>query len=264
MLLECINAIRHICGICKREKNVGGRRSGGRKKMMRMFVAAVFACSALLMCKAEDAAMSATPLILLTTAEMPPYSYRDEKTGEIVGEEIDIARAAASKLGRPLEIRTAKFPELLPMVSEGKADFAAAEIIITEGRLQTVDFSIPYATEGGMFLYRAGEPMPTMIRAERMRVAVMDASIYDFYLSLHGLDPIRYKSYAPAIEALKEKRIDAIFYDSCTVRHVAAQSNGELAASRMETREHFGIAVRKGNVKLKAALDEVIAARRKK
>ena len=214
--------------------------------------------------EAKDEAPPAPPLVLLTTAEMPPYSYRDKETGEIVGEEIDIAREAAAKLGRPLEVRTAKFPELLPMVSEGKADLAAAEIIITEGRLQSVDFSEPYATEGGMFLYRAGEPMPTMIRAERMRIAVMDASIYDFYLSLHGIDPVRFDSYDVAIKALREKRVDAVFYDSCTVRLVAEASGGELAASRLETRERFGIAIRKGNKELKAALDEVIKARRAK
>ena len=236
----------------------------GRKIKARWLAAVAVALAALLAWGAEDAAKSEPPLILLTTAEMPPYSYRDETTGEIVGEEIDIAREAAAKLGRTLVVRTAKFPELLPMVSAGKADFAASEIIITEGRRRTVDFSIPYATEGGMFLYRAGEPMPTMIRAERMRIAVMDASIYDFYLSLHGVDPVRYDSYSAAIKDLKEGRVDAVFYDSCTVRLVAERSGGELAASRLETRERFGIAVRKGNAALKAALDEVIAARREK
>ena len=232
--------------------------------------AAVLAAVALTLfaagCGGERAAPAASrdpdgPLVLVTTGEMPPYSYRDEKTGEIVGEEIEIARAAAVKLGRALEIRTATFPELIPMVSAGEADFAAAEIIITEGRRQSVDFSEPYATEGGMFLYRAGEPMPTVPRASRMRIAVMDASIYDFYLSSHGVDPIRYESYPPAIEALRERRVDAVFYDSCTVRLVAEQSGGEFAASSLETRENFGIAVGKGNAVLKAALDEAIAER---
>ena len=204
------------------------------------------------------------PLVLVTTGEMPPYSYRDETTGEIVGEEIDIARAAAVKLGRALEIRPVKFPELIPMVSAGEADLAAAEIIITEGRRQSVDFPEPYATEGGMFLYRAGEPMPTIPHAERMRIAVMDASIYDFYLSSHGVDPIRYDSYPPAIEALREKRVDAVFYDSCTVRLVAEESGGEFTASELETRDLFGIAVGKGNSVLKTALDEAIAERRAK
>ena len=204
------------------------------------------------------------PLVLVTTGDTPPYSYRDKETGVIIGLEIDIAREAASKLGRTLEVRIAKFPELLPMVSEGKADLAASGITITEGRLQTVDFSMPYATEGGMFLYRAGEPTPTMTRAELMRIAVMDASTYDFYLSSHGIDPVRIDKLDTAMKALREGRVDTVFYDSCTVRFVAEQSGGEFAVSKLETRENFGIAVGKGRSSLKAALDEAISERRSK
>jgi polar amino acid transport system substrate-binding protein len=203
-------------------------------------------------------------LVLVTTTYTPPYSYVDEETGEIVGDEIDIAREAAAKFGCTLEIRKATFPQLLPMVSAGEADLAASGITITEGRRQTVDFSIPYTTEGGMFLYRAGEPMPTMITAERMRVATMSASTYDFYLSARGIDPVRFDTFEEAKKALDDGRIDAVFFDSCSVRIVAEQSGGKLAASRLETRENFGIAVRKGNAALKAALDEAIAARRAK
>lgn len=209
-------------------------------------------------------AAAAQTLVLVTTATTPPYSYHDAVTGEIVGLEIDIAREAAAKLGCTLEIRTAKFPELLPMVNEGAADIAASGITITEGRLQTVDFSIPYASEGGMFLYRANEPMPTMIRAETMRIGTMDASTYDFYLSAHNLDPVRYDVFPQGIADLRGRKIDAMFYDSCSVKVVAEQSGGEFAVSRLETRENFGLAVRKGNALLKAALDESIEARRAK
>lgn len=199
-------------------------------------------------------------LLLVTTTDTRPYSYCDDETGEIVGLEIDIARAAAAKLGCKLEIRKEKFPNLLTMVSAGEADMAASGITITEGRLQTVDFTVPYATEGGMFLYRAGEEMPTMIRAEKMRIGTMDASTYDFYLTSHGLDPVRYGSYVDAMDDLRAKRLDAMFFDSCAVRIDAENSNGEFAASRLETRENFGIAVRKGDTRLKKALDMVITA----
>ena len=211
---------------------------------------------------APAAADPDAPLVLVTTAQTPPYSYRDEATGEIVGEEIEIARAAAGRLGRTLEVRIAKFPELLPMVGAGEADLAASGITITEGRRQTVDFSEPFVTEGGMFLYRAGETEPTMFRAERMRVATIDASTYDFYLTSHGVDPMRYETFDAAMEAFRERRVDTVFYDSCTVRLVAEESGGEIAASPLQTRENFGIAVRKGNAALKAALDAAIAERR--
>ena len=112
-----------------------------------------------------------------------------------------------------------------------------------------------------MFLYRASDRMPTMILAEKIRVATMDASTYDLYLTSHNIDPIRYDSYARAVADLKANRLDAVFFDSCTVRLDAERSGGALAASRLETRENFGIAVRKGNTRLKAALDEVIASR---
>ena len=202
------------------------------------------------------------PLVLVTTGQTPPYSYRDDATGEIVGEEIEIARAAAAKLGRSLEVRIARFPELLPMVGSGEADLAASGITITEGRRQTVDFSDPFATEGGMFLYRAGETAPSVFRAERLRVATIDASTYDFYLTSHGVDPMRFETFDSAMEAFRERRVDTVFYDSCTVRLVAEESGGTIAGSPLQTRENFGIAVRKGNAALKAALDGAIAERR--
>ena len=210
---------------------------------------------------APAAADPKAPLVLVTTGQTPPYSYRDEATGEIVGEEIEIARAAAERLGRALEVRIARFPELLPMVGAGEADLAASGITITEGRRQTVDFSEPFVTEGGMFLYRAGETEPTMFRAERMRVATIDASTYDFYLTSHGVDPMRYETFDAAMEAFRQRRADTVFYDSCTARIVAEESGGAIAASPLQTRENFGIAVRKGNAELKAALDAAIAER---
>lgn len=201
------------------------------------------------------------PLVLITSTDTPPYSYEDEETGEIIGIEIDIARAAAAKLGRELVVRWEKFPDLLPKVNAGEADMAASTITITEGRRQAVDFSEPYAHEGGMFLYRAGERMPTMILAESLRIATIDSSTYDFYLSSHNIDPIRYDSYRTAVADLKQRKIDAVFFDSSAVRVLVSESGGELASSRMEFRENFAIALRKGNKALKDALDEVVRER---
>ena len=199
--------------------------------------------------------------IVVTTAETPPYSYRDPQTGEVIGIEVDIVREAAAKLGREVEYKILKFEYLLMAVKSGEADLAVSGISITEPRKRDVDFSVPYAYDGGRFLYRAGEAVPTMVLAETMRVGVLEATTYDFYLCAHGIDPVRFWSYNEMLKALYENRIDAAFNDGVVMVSAAQESNGVLAVTNFETRENFGIAVRKELPELRDALDEVILAR---
>lgn len=199
-------------------------------------------------------------LVLVVSGEAPPYSYIDDD-GSIVGLEVDIAKAAAAALGRTLVTRKLEFEDLLPALRDGLADMAASGLTITEGRRKTVDFTDSYATEGGAFLYRTGEPMPTMIRAEQLRMGTVDSMTLDFYLTRHGIDAIRYRSCAAAIQDVLDGKIDALFYDSCSLKADAEKFGGRLSVSKLETREPYGIAVRKGCPELMAALNAAIAER---
>ena len=204
------------------------------------------------------------PLILAVMPEIPPYAYIDRKTGEIRGIDIDIVKAAAARLGRPLKIRRVPFSDVVPSVKDGRADFAAAGLTITEGRRRNVDFSIPYATEGTAFLYRTGETVPTMIVAETARVAVVESMVHDFYLTRHGIDPRRYSSLDEALAALMSHEVDMIAYDRPAVKTVADASNGRLSVTPLETRELYGIAVRKDRPDCLAAVNSVIMERKSK
>ena len=201
-------------------------------------------------------------LVAVTVADSPPFSYRDPETGEITGLEIDIMREAASKLGRSLEVRVCPFDELIADVKNGTADMAASSFSITDARREVVDFSIPYDFGGGRFLYRAGEPEPSMILAERLRVATVESMTYDFYLCAHGIDPVRFRTYPETVEALKAGMVDAVMFDGSAVLRAAELSGGTLAASRLESRERLAIVVRKGMIELKTVLDEVIFERK--
>lgn len=200
-------------------------------------------------------------IVVVTPADMAPYSYYDEEAKEFKGIEIDFVRTAAKKLGRKVEVRRCPFDELLGRVKSGEADVAVSVITITDARKEDVDFSIPYETGGASFLYRVGDPMPTMIRAETLRVAAVESMTHDFYLSVHGIDPIRFEVYQDAVEALNKGLVDTVFFDDGVVRHTAETSGGKLAASRRETREHFALAIRKGMPELMAAINAAIAER---
>lgn len=83
-------------------------------------------------------------LVMATNAEFPPYEYHDG--GEIVGVDVEFARAICDKLGYELKIEDMAFDAIIAAVQSGKADFGAAGMTITEERLMTIDFTDSYVT----------------------------------------------------------------------------------------------------------------------
>lgn len=81
-------------------------------------------------------------LVMATNAEFEPYEYHEGD--EIVGIDVDIARAICDKLGYELKIEDMEFDSILPSVDAGKADFGAAGMTVTEERKQNVDFTDTY------------------------------------------------------------------------------------------------------------------------
>ncbi len=83
------------------------------------------------------------PLVVLSDLENPPFAWVDDD-GAPRGRDVEMMRAIASRLGRPLEWRRMPFPELLPSIAAGKGDVVCATIGITPERAERVAFSRPY------------------------------------------------------------------------------------------------------------------------
>ena len=203
-------------------------------------------------------------LVLAISPELPPYAYMDTNRGATCGIDVDIVKAAAERLRRPLKIVEMPFDRLIPAVRDLEADFAAGAITITDGRRHEVEFSIPYAEEGAVFIYHADGLVPTMVRAEGMRVGAVESMTQDFYLTRHGIDPFRYGTIEQAINALRSHKVDTVFYDRSILAEVAKSSGGKLAITPLETRENYGIAVRKDRTDYIEAVNAVIRERKAK
>ena len=201
-------------------------------------------------------------LLLFVSVGAPPYVYCDETTGEIRGCDIDIARAAAEKLGLKIEIRPMPFAEIIPAVKAGKADFAASSITITPARERDVNFTESYGSGGSAFLYRAGETRPTAALGNAIRIGTQETSSCQFFLSDHGIDAILYPKYEDALIDFEKGRLDAVFSDAESIRVAVEKSGGKYMMTPLFTRERYGLAVRKDFPELLAALNEVIRARK--
>ena len=201
-------------------------------------------------------------LVFVTTLGSAPYAYLDETTKEYAGIDVDIARATAEKLGIPLKIVPMEFADLLPSVKSGKADFAANAITITPARARDVAFSRHYASDGSAFLYRVGSVVPTVPRAGRLRIGCQNASTCQFYLCYHDIDPYCFNEYDDAVEEFRKGNLDAVFHDAEAVRETVRASEGIYAITPLETRENYGVAVRKDYPALLEAVNQVVAERR--
>lgn len=91
-------------------------------------------------------------LVMATNAAFEPYEYYVSQ--EIVGIDVDMARAVCDILGMELKIEDMEFDSIINAVTSGKADIGVAGLTITEDRLENVDFTDPYTTATQVIVVR--------------------------------------------------------------------------------------------------------------
>jgi ABC-type amino acid transport substrate-binding protein len=80
-----------------------------------------------------------------TDPTWPPYQLLDNQTGKIVGFEIDLANAAAAKLGLTIDWQNVGFDNIILSVQGGQLDMGVSGFSITPDRLNQVSFTIPHS-----------------------------------------------------------------------------------------------------------------------
>jgi len=95
-------------------------------------------------------------IVVGTSGNMPLMS---EKliTGELVGFDIDMAKALAETIGVKLELKTMPFDQLIPALEQGKVDLVLSNMTMTVDRNMRVAFAGPYFVSGKCLVTREQE-----------------------------------------------------------------------------------------------------------
>jgi len=96
---------------------------------------------------ALDRILEKGELVVGTSGQQPPMSVK-AKSGEIIGLDIDIARAVAQGLGIEVQFVAMPFADLLPALEDGKVDMVISGMTITPNRNRNVAFVGPYYVSG--------------------------------------------------------------------------------------------------------------------
>jgi polar amino acid transport system substrate-binding protein len=124
----------------------------GLRKLLACALVASVAALALLAAVAEaqdrlEAIKKRGTLTVGTSSGYYPFEMVDKKN-ELVGFDVDIAKAIAKELGVKLEWHNYAFAGLIPALQANKVDMVLAGMTATEKRKETVDFSDPYFIAG--------------------------------------------------------------------------------------------------------------------
>ncbi len=197
------------------------------------------------------------PLVMITEAGFPPYEYVEN--GEVVGVDVDICQAIADKLGRPLVVVSTNFDAIVATLLGGGADLAAAGITVTEERKEHLDFSMPYATSGIVFISRKGAEYKDIASAKGKRIGVQSGTTSDQFCTEElEVVPQRFDTPSQAAEALKAGKVDLIIVDIDPARNIAGNDEALVISSELLCMEEFAIAVKKGNGELLASINETL------
>ena len=196
----------------------------------------------------------------------PPFSAVDEN-GELVGFDIEIARALCAEMGAECELVQQDWDGIIPALLAKKYDAIIASMSNTEERRQQVGFTERYYKDGAKFVRKkGGEGRVSYAGLEGKKVGVQRGTVTDSFLTAEfkGADVRRYDTLENAHLDLSQERLDLVLADQFVQADwVKKNSEYETVGSTYTNSKYFGdiaIAVRKEDEALRVKLNDAIKA----
>jgi polar amino acid transport system substrate-binding protein len=185
-----------------------------------------------------------------TAASMPPLNMTTRR-GEVIGLDIDLARAMAEALKVRLRLVTIPFPDLLPALEAGKVDAVISGMTITPERSLRAAFVGPYFVSGKSLLARADGPVPGKAPDElndpSIRLAALrDSTSQQFAERVMPRARLSLvQNYDEGTALVVQDRVDAMVADFpvCVFSVFRYPDRGLYALVNPLTREPLGIAL---------------------
>ncbi|MGL5344459.1 MAG: arginine ABC transporter substrate-binding protein [Plesiomonas sp.] len=196
-------------------------------------------------------------------ATYPPFESTNEKN-EIVGFDVDLAKALCAELKAECTFSNQAFDSLIPGLKFRRYDAAISAMDITDDRLKQVDFTKPYYDNAAIFISQKGKFADVSALKDK-KVGVQNGSTHQTYINeqMKNLKAVPYGSYQNAVIDMKNGRVDAVFGDTAVIAEWLKQDKsltpvGQPVTDKAYFGQGFGIAVNKGNTALLTQLNTAL------
>ncbi|CRZ17662.1 ABC transporter permease subunit [Mycolicibacterium neworleansense] len=213
----------------------------------------------------DEPLKSAGVLRVGTEGVYTPFSYHDATTGQLVGYDVDVARAVAEKIGVNLEFVETPWDSIFAALEANRFDVVANEVTITPERQAKYDLSEPYSVGEGVIVTRSDDNSIKTLADLKGKVAAENAtSNWSEIARNAGARVEAVEGFTQAIKLLNQGRVDVVVNDSIAVYAYLAETNDKSVkiAGTVGEKSEQGFAARKDSgllPELNQALDELRA-----
>ena len=233
------------------------------KKILTFLVVSLLAV-ALFGCSSNE--KESNVLTMATEATFEPYEYYDGE--EIVGIDVEIAKAIAEKLGKELEVIDIEFDAIVSSVQAGKYDMGMAGLTVTDERKQQVNFSDSYANGVQVIIVKEGSPITSVddlfVEGNNYVVGVQSGTTAFIYatgdIEDAGLGTVKsFQKNTDTATALVNDQIDCIIIDNEPAKKIVENNAGLKILDTEYSNEEYAIAINKDNIQLYTEVNEALA-----
>ena len=195
-------------------------------------------------------------LVMGTNAEFEPFEYREND--EIVGYDVDTAKAIADFVGMDFSVEDMAFDSLITALNSGQIDMVVAGMSVTGERLEQVNFSNPYYRAAQVIIVpKEGATVASSADLAGKKIGVQEGTTGDIYVeeNVENADLNRFKKAVDAAIDLANGRLDAVVLDEQPALRIVAQNDALTVLDEALTEEEYAIAGRKDNPELLSAIN---------
>jgi polar amino acid transport system substrate-binding protein len=206
------------------------------------------------------------PIKIGTDATFKPMEYKDEKTGAIIGFDVDMFNAICAELGCTASFENVAFDGILVGLGAKKYDIVVSSVTITDGRKKEYLFSDPYINAGQIVAVRIDEKVimgsETITKTSRIGVQLGTTGEEEGKKISQkvGASVKSYDDITLAFADLAAGRLDCVINDSpITADYIASNPAAKLkTVGKVFTEEYYGIVFRQADTALQARVNAAL------
>lgn len=235
------------------------------KKVFALLFMLVGIVSVLAACGSSDESSSdkKDKLVIGIDDQFAPLGFRDD-SNEIVGFDIDLAKAAAKEMNVDVEFQPIDWSTKESELASGRIDLIWNGYTITDERKEKVLFTKPYLENAQVIVTLKDSKLTKLADLEGKKIGIQaQSSALDAFnandISKKVKNVSEFKDNVLALNDLKAKRVDAVVIDEVVIDYYMTQQKDTFKImDESLAPEQYGVGIKKGNEELQTKLQDAL------